>query len=410
MRWPLYIALRYLFAKKSYNVINIISLISAIGICVGSMALIIILSVYNGFDNIIKSVYESYEADFLISPTEGKRIKIDQLNIDELLHNCPSISSIAPIVEDNIFVKYGEIQSFATIKGIDSNYIKSSSLNNNIKEGELKLSFGEINYAFVGENLSRKLKLKTSFSTPLELFYPKNNSELSILFPLASLNYQKLYPSSIVKHQNDRLENLLYANIEIARALLEQRDNECSYLEIYIAKEIKINTREFKKIEQAIKNHFKESNLLVKNKQEQNALLYKMIKAEKLALYLILFFVILILSINIFCSLSMLIIEKQEDRKTLLSLGVEPAMLQKIFSLQGFLISAIGGFIGILLGTLISYLQLRFKLIYIPGNYLVSTYPIDIKVVDIILTYCIILFIGFIVSYIPAKKLLKSKS
>ncbi|MBR6541571.1 MAG: ABC transporter permease, partial [Bacteroidales bacterium] len=181
MKLPFHIALRYSFAKKSHNVINIISIISAVGIALGSMALIIILSVYNGFDNSIKEILESYKADYVIQPAKGKVIDLNQQWYNELL-KMECLDVVSPIVEEDIFISYNQIQTIAHAKGVEDD----------------SLYFGEIPHAAVGQNLAYKLGVRLSLNSPLELYYPDKNSQISLSNPTASLNYKRVFPASIV--------------------------------------------------------------------------------------------------------------------------------------------------------------------------------------------------------------------
>ena len=172
MGTPLHIALRYLFAKKSHNVINIISIISAAGIAIGSMALILILSVYNGFDNSIKQIYEGYKADFIITPTKGKTFEALPDKISHIL-DIEGISSAAPVLEETVFIRYGNRESIATIKGIEEVYLNHSHIAGNIVEGEAKTAMGEVRYALPSQQLARSLGLRVRFLTPLEIYFPQ---------------------------------------------------------------------------------------------------------------------------------------------------------------------------------------------------------------------------------------------
>ena len=179
MGTPLHIALRYLFAKKSHNVINIISIISAAGIAIGSMALILILSVYNGFDNSIKQIYESYKADFVITPATGKVLTFTEDNVTDIT-GIKGIIAYEPILEENVFLKYGNRDAIVTIKGIQESYLNRNHINSNIVEGEAKTSHGEIRHAIIGQQLARTLGLRVRFVTPIEVYFPNKKSAISI--------------------------------------------------------------------------------------------------------------------------------------------------------------------------------------------------------------------------------------
>ena len=402
MRTPLHIALRYLFAKKSHNVINIISIISAAGIAIGSMALILILSVYNGFDNSIRQIYESYKADFVITPTTGKLLTITPDNITQIT-DIKGIVSYEPVLEEHVFIKYGNREAIATIRGVEESYLNQNHISDNLVEGDAKIRHGEIRHAIVGQQLARTLGLRVRFITPLELYFPDKEAEISITNPMESLNSQTHYPSAIVKTDGEENQELLYAGIDAVRELTGSTPQEYTSIEIYTEG---VSSKQASSIQKKLQEVFPLCS--VKNKEEQNSTLYRMMKAEKFAVYLILFFVIAIISVNIFSSLSMLITDKKEDIETFLSLGAPQELVQRIFHLHGALISLLGCIIGIVVGTLLALVQQYTGIISIPGNYLISAYPVDIQVLDIIITFVGVSGTGFIISRLPLRKLFTS--
>lgn len=397
MRTEFHIALRYLFAKKRHNVINIISIISAAGIAIGSMALVLIISVYNGFDNSIREIYESYKADFTISPQTGKTMEVtpQTLNLISLVNG---VAYACPIISDNVFVKYGEKEAIATLIGIDSTYLTRNSLSEDIIEGKPVLHKGEINNTITGEDIARELGMRVRFVAPLELLYPKKGEEFSITNPYASINSCKLFPSAILRNSGSQIPNAIYTDAAIAKELIGSGENECSYIEVYMLPDN--NKEEIREALQKILPHN-----TIKDKQQQNATLYKMMKAEKFAVYLILFFVIGIISINIFSCLSMLVTDKKEDMATFLSMGATKEMISRIFHLHGTLISVAGCTIGTLLGIALAIIQKEFGIISLPGSYMISAYPVEIYFTDVMITYIGITLIGFAISYIPVKKI-----
>jgi ABC-type lipoprotein release transport system permease subunit len=402
MGTPLHIALRYLFAKKSHNVINIISIISAAGIAIGSMALILILSVYNGFDNSIREIYESYKADFVIAPTKGKLLTSTEDNVTDIT-GIKGIMAYEPILEENVFLKYGNRDAIVTIRGIQESYLNRNHIAGNIVEGEAKTSHGEIRHAIIGQQLARTLGLRVRFVTPIEVYFPNKKSTISITNPLESLNYTTLFPSAVVKADGEENQDLLYAGTEVVRELTNCSENEYTSVEVYTEG---VSSKQAAKIQEELQRLF--PNCSVKDKQQQNSTLYKMMKAEKFAVYLILFFVIAIISVNIFSSLSMLITDKKEDIETFLSLGAPQELVKKIFHLHGALISVTGCTIGIAAGTLLALVQQYTGIITIPGNYLISAYPVDIQVLDILITFVGVSGTGFLISRLPLRKLFTS--
>lgn len=402
MGTPLHIALRYLFAKKSHNVINIISIISAAGIAIGSMALILILSVYNGFDNSIKQIYESYKADFVITPTTGKLLTFTPDNITQIT-DIKGIAAYEPVLEEHVFLKYGDREAIASIRGVEESYLGRTHISNNLIEGEAKIRHGEVQHAIIGQQLANTLGLRVRFITPLELYFPDKEANISITNPMESLNYRTLYPSAIVKADGEEMQELLYAGIDAVRRLTGCNNDEYTSIEVYTGG---ISPKQASEIQEKLQKVFPQYN--VKNKEEQNATLYRMIKAEKFAVYLILFFVIAIISVNIFSSLSMLITDKREDIETFLSLGAPKEMVHKIFHLHGALISILGCAIGTATGIILALVQQYTGIISIPGNYLISAYPVDIQVLDIIITFVGVSGTGFIISRLPLRKVFTS--
>lgn len=402
MRTQLHIALRYLFAKKSHNVINIISIISAAGIAIGSMALILILSVYNGFDSSIKKIYEGYKADFIVSPIKGKTFTVTPDNLTAL-SGINGIADASPILEETVFIRYGSRESLATIRGIEEGYLKHNHIKENILEGEAKTVMGEVQYTLLGQQLARTLGLRVRFLTPLEMYFPKKSGNISITNPMESLNAAAFYPSAVLRMDTEDTGEILYADIDAIRKLTGTMENEYTVLEIYLNTEQSSDNAG--KIAESLQKIFPQCQ--IKDRQQQNATLYKMMKAEKFAVYLILFFVIAIISVNIFSSLSMLITDKSEDIQTYLSMGATKELVREIFHLHGFLISFAGALIGTAAGLALAIIQQQTGLVSIPGNYIITAYPVVIQPADIFITLAGVSAIGYIVSRLPIENFFK---
>lgn len=409
MNLPFFIAKRYLFAKKSHNVINIISLISAVGIGIGSMALIVILSVYNGFDTLVKSFYQEYQPHFIITPQQGKSFHINTDCFDAV-RAIGGIESLQPVVEEDVFVQYGDNQAIAQIKGVDSSYGRISGTDASVKEGEFKTFVGQTAHAIVGRELAATLRLRVRFLDPLELYFPSRNSAVSILNPSGSLNSESLFPSGIIALNQEFDSKGIFIPVSVARELLEYSDNEITSLEIYLNREGEANSGNIEKQLHKILNGKSSkqddettTSFTIKNKFQQNETLYKMMRAEKFAVFLILFFVIVIVSVNIFGSLSMLIIDKKKDLQTYLCMGASQSLIKKIFILQGWLIAVIGSAVGIIIGLIMCVIQQQTGFISLPGNYIVSAYPVEIHLIDVISTFAGVAAIGYVIAVLPIK-------
>ena len=404
MYLPFFIAKRYLFAKKSHNVINIISLISSIGIGIGSIALIIILSVYNGFDTLIKSQYQAYQPDFVITPSEGKSFSANSGQFEQIA-SLPGVMQLFPVVEETVFAIYDNRQSIATIRGVEEAYGQISGISENVVEGEFKLGFGDVGNAVIGSGLATELRLRVRFLSPIELYFPDRNSQISMINPAASLNDELLYPSGIISLNNDFDKSGIYIPISKARELLSYGEHEATSVEIYMDKSSGESLRGVYSEREKELEKILGASFVVKNRYEQNETLYKMMRSEKFAVYMILFFVILVVSINIFGSLSMLILEKKHDIQTYLSMGAGSGIINRIFVLQGWLISFFGAVVGVVIGLILCFIQQQYGIIPMPGNYIVDSYPVDIHFADVVITLSGVLLIGYLISILPVRLL-----
>jgi ABC-type lipoprotein release transport system permease subunit len=393
LRFSLFIAGRYLFAKKSHNVINVISAISAGGIAVGTAALIIILSVYNGFEDLLKSLYSTYESDLLIEPLEGKSFSPDTLYINSI-SQIEGVEAVCSVVEENIFVRYGSSESIATIKGVDSNFVSVTDINEYMREGEFSLFHGELPQAVLGRSMAFDLGLRVHFVDPLVLYFPSRNRPLSIVNPASSLNIAKVFPAGLFTIDQGFDSKYIFIPLSVARNLLEYKDQVTS-LEIYTSKSSNI---------QRIKSQVIDitgDKYSVKDRFEQNETMYRMMRSEKLSIYIILLFILVIISCNLFGSLSMLIMEKKEDTLTLLSMGAKERLIKKIFIAEGWMISLSGLFAGTIIALLVCFLQQQLGIVPMPGNFVVESYPVVVKFSDIALTVTFIALIGLFSAMLP---------
>ena len=424
MRFLFHIAWRYLFAKKSHNVINIISTISAIGIALGCMVLVVILSVYNGFDNLIKSLYNSYSPNYIIEAAKGKSFTADEALIGKIREQ-ESTLAIAPLVQDNIFCTYNGSQSVATLCGVDSLFLQRSRLADYIVDGSFSTGLGEINGAIVSSKLAIMLGIRCRFTTPLMLYYPKMRrnpaastttatpaatpaSITAAAYGAAAGNMQELlsilkaHPSGTIQLEKSFDNGLVYIGIGRARQLLQFKENEVSALYLYgpAGREEEAPSNSLtKRLREALGKEF-----VVKDRYMQNSTMYKMMRSEKIAVYLILLFVIIIVSFNIFGSISLLIIDKRGDIEILRSMGARESLIKRVFMLQGFLISALGTLIGTALGVGLSLLQYHFEIIKLPGNFIIDHYPVEIVPQDLLYIVAGVLAAGYLISRLPLRK------
>lgn len=398
MRLALFIAKRYLFAKKSHNVINIISAISAIGMAIGTAALIIILSVYNGFDSLIRSMMSNVEPELLISPSQGK-VFVAEGEAYDWLYSHPSVESMCTILEENVFITYEDKQEVARVRGVDSIYEEESPLASKIVDGHFALHRGDVPMAIIGSGLAYKMDIRPHFVAPLDIYFPSRTSKFSPLNPSAAIESIRVFPSGIFSVNTEIDKSLILIPIEKMRELLDY-ENEISAVEIRLV--ASHSEKELKQIKKELQLKLGEG-FLVKDRYEQNESLYKMMKYEKVSIYLILILIIIVIAFNIFGSLSMLLIEKEDDIKTLKALGAEQGLIKKIFVYEGWLISLLGLVMGLILGIGFVLLQQQFGLIKMPEGFLLQAYPVILSFSDIILTSLGVAVIGYIIALIPVK-------
>ena len=400
--------------------INIISTISAIGIALGCMVLVVILSVYNGFDNLIKSLYNSYSPNYIIEAAKGKSFTADEALIGKIREQ-ESTLAIAPLVQDNIFCTYNGSQSVATLCGVDSLFLQRSRLADYIVDGSFSTGLGEINGAIVSSKLAITLGIRCRFTTPLMLYYPKMRrdpaasttastaaSTAAAAYGATAGNMQELlsilkaHPSGTIQLEKSFDNGLVYIGIGRARQLLQFKENEVSALYLYgpAGREEEAPSNSLtKRLREALGKEF-----VVKDRYMQNSTMYKMMRSEKIAVYLILLFVIIIVSFNIFGSISLLIIDKRGDIEILRSMGAREPLIKRVFMLQGFLISALGTLIGTALGVGLSLLQYHFEIIKLPGNFIIDHYPVEIVPQDLLYIVAGVLAAGYLISRLPLRK------
>ncbi len=400
MRLAPFIAGRYLFAKKSHNVINIISAISAIGMAIGTAALIIILSVYNGFDSLIRSMMSTVEPDLLITPSTGK-VFIPEGETYDWIYDQPSVKSMCCVLQEQVFINYDGKQGLAKAKGVDWVYEDESSLKDYITDGEFKLHKGDIPLAVVGAGLAYEMQMNPRFLAPIEIYFPSRTRKISLANPASAIESIRVWPSGLFSVNTDVDKELMILPIAKMQELLEY-ENEVSGVEIRLTDDS--DTKELKRLQKEISSKLG-PDFKVKDRFQQNESLYKMMKYEKAAIYMILIFVIIIIAFNIFGSLTMLIIEKRFDIETLKSLGATEKLIKRIFVLEGWMISLAGLAGGLFLGVLFSLLQQWFGFIKMPGHFVVQAYPIILSWTDVMLTAIGVTVIGYLIALIPAHTL-----
>ncbi len=369
---------------------------------IGTAALIIILSVYNGFDSLIRSMMSSVEPELLISPAKGK-VFVAEGETYDWLYSQELVKSMCTTLEENVFITYEGKQEVARVRGVDSIYEEESPLASNIIEGKFTLHRGDISMAVIGSGLAYKMGIRPHFVAPIDIFFPSRTAKYSPLNPISSIESIRVFPSGIFSVNNEVDKSLIIVPIEKMRELLEY-ENEVSAVEIRLTDNH--TEKEVVGIKKELQTRLGE-NFLVKDRFEQNESLYKMMKYEKVSIYLILIMVIIVIAFNIFGSLSMLLIEKRDDIQTLKALGAQQDLIKQIFIFEGWLISLLGLLVGLILGVLFVLLQQQFGFIKMPGGFVLQAYPVILSLSDIILTALGVALIGYIIALIPVRSVLQ---
>ncbi len=396
MNLPLFIAKRYLVSKKKQNIINIISAISVGGIIVGTMALVIVLSVFNGFSILIDTFFSSFDPDLKITAAEGKMFDPKEHEFEKI-KNLPGVAHYAEIIEEVALLKYGTQIYPAIVKGVPENYTKYTSIDSLIIDGKFMLEKEGINFAVVGQGVAYNLGIRPEFTDHIMVYVPKKGKQVSIN-PARAINHNYIFPSGVFAVLEEIDSKYIIVSHQFASELFES-GAQVSTVEIGLNSET--NTKKIQKeIEKILGSSFH-----VKNKYQQHDLIYKTMQSEKWAAYLILVFILVVASFNILGSLSMLIIDKKDDILIFRSMGASNKTIGQIFLFEGWLISIVGAVIGTLLGLLLCWLQITFEIIPLPnnGSFLITAYPVQIVFTDIIFIFTVVLLIGFFASWYPIK-------
>ncbi len=399
MNLALYIAKRYLFSKKRHNAINIVSLISMCGVVVGSIALVCVLSVFNGFQSVIEDLFSNFDPQLKILATTGKVFYPDSisqaLNHEDIDHTCY-------VVQDNALLKFGEKQLPVTIKGVPSDYTKVSGIDSILIEGEFSTKEGSFNMAVGGVVLANALGSGLRFVQPIWLYAPKRLGNVNPMMVDKAFNREHAFLTGIYMVQQEKYDNnFLIVPLELARNLYD-------YTTEVTAVELKLTENADENEVKAYISDKLGPKFKVLDRYEQQEEFFNMLQIEKWVTYLILSFILLIAIFNIVGSLSMLIIEKKEDIKILSGLGAEDSLIKNIFLFEGWLISVLGAFIGIIIGVALCYIQMEFgiiKLASTAGTYLVDAYPVNLVFSDVIVIFLTVISMGFAASYIATRRL-----
>ena len=401
MLFPFFVARRYLFSKKSTNVINIISGISMLGVAVASMAMVVTLSVFNGFSDLVASLFTNFDPQIEITPREGKTAPAD----DPVLQSIKELAEVevaTECVEDQAMAVYQDRQAMVTVKGVDDNFEQLTHISDILLgEGRFELHAADMSYGIPGIRLAEALGLGYRYDQPLNIYAPRREGQLDMNAPDEGFVVDSLYsPGVIFSVQQGKYDKgYVLTSIGFARRIFDQQ-GMISSLEL----RLKAGS-DFEAVKSRI-SQLAGAKYHVRDRYEQQDDTFRIMKIEKLIAYIFLVFILIVACFNIIGSLSMLIIDKRDDVATLRALGANDRQVSQVFLLEGWLISAIGAVVGILIGLLLCWIQQQFGVIALgrsEGSFIIDAYPVSVHPWDVVLVFVTVLVVSFLSAWYPVR-------
>lgn len=396
MNLPVFIARRYLISRKSRNVINLISGISIAGISIGTMALIIVLSVFNGLESLIKSMFNSFDPHLRITLVEGKTFEPDQRELKSIAE-VPEIKVITEILEENALIKYRERQAIIIMKGVDDNFSELTGINGLMVDGSFTLYDQDIPTGVIGYDLAARLSVGLTFFDPMYVYVPRRGPTM-MANPASAFSRDYVFPRGIFSVQQEYDSQYLIVPIAFARKLLKA-DNKVTSIDLALHDE---TTQDMVKEKlQGIMG----SRYRIQTQHEQHEAFYKVMASEKWVIFMILGFILIIASFNTVSSLTLLVLEKKKDMHLLQAMGALPSVIRKIFLTEGMLITLSGVASGLILGAIVCWSQMHFGIIRFPssGSFITEIYPVKMIAFDFLLVTAMVAVIGWAASVIPVR-------
>lgn len=398
-------AWRYFKAKKTTNAINVISWISIVAIVIGTASLILVLSVFNGFEGLVKSLYSSFYPDIRISPESGKQIVLTQEQLQKI-KAVKGVYAVSMVVEERALlqnkaseVDSADYQSIIYLKGVDSNYQKVTGVADNVVEGEFNTGTGDAPLLILGAGIQNAVGVRADRNVkPLAVYMPRKG-EVDLMDPLRSLSAESVNTSGVFIIQQDFDNKYAITNLDFVKRMLLMEENSYSAAEIAIVQGGDVDdTRD--EIKQILGDDY-----LVQNRFEQNASLFSVMQIEKWIIYAILSLILVVAAFNMVGALTMLVLEKKQDISVLHALGAKRKFIQNIFLSEGLLLALIGGGSGMFIAFIIGVLQVNYKLIPLQGDtFMIDYFPVKMVITDFLLVGITVLIIALIASWIPARK------
>lgn len=404
MNVPFYIAKRYLFSKKSHNAINVISTVSVCGVAVATMALVCALSVLNGFVSLVSSMLSNFDPELKIVPAHGKVFDPSEPAIQQV-KVLPEVALWCEVLQDNAQVRYRDRQLTAVVKGVDESFGQLTRIDSILidsRDGKFVLADEVVNYATLGVGTAFALGVRPNYADPLEIYAPKRDEKVNMANPVASLNLEYAFVGGVyATNQQMYDENFLLIPLSMARSLFRY-EKEVSAVELALRPGTNLNS-----VKSQIKSLLGE-NFWVKDRYEQQEASFKMMQGEKWMIFLILCFILVLALFNVIGSLSMLMIEKKEDVRTLRNLGADDRLIRRIFLFEGWMISSLGALVGIGIGLALCLVQQEFGILKLgeaAGSFVIDAYPVRVEAGDIVLVFLTVLIIGFLAAWYPVRYL-----
>jgi lipoprotein-releasing system permease protein len=411
LNFPFYIARRYLFSKKSTHAINVISAISVVGVAVATMALVVTLSVFNGFHDMVASFFTQMDPQLKVTPVKGKTASADDPILTKI-RQLPQVEVATECLEDQALAVYGDRQLMVKVKGVEDNFDSLTHIREILEgDGTYELHAADMNYGIPGLGVAYLLGMGYTYDNPLKIYAPKREGQLDLANPMEGFVEDELYSPGVLfaMKQSKYDKNYILTSIAFTRKLFAQ-DGMLSSLELRLKP-----GSDFDEVKSEMKK-LAGDKYYVRDRYEQQEDTFRIMKIEKLIAYIFLTFILMIACFNIIGSLSMLIIDKRDDVVTLRNLGASDRQITRIFLFEGRMISVIGAVIGIAIGLLLCWLQQQYGFVRLgssEGSFVVDAYPVSVHPTDIILIFVTVVAVGFLSVWYPvryfAKRLLSPK-
>lgn len=401
MNFPFYIARRYLFSKKSTHAINVISGISVVGVAVATMALVVTLSVFNGFHDLVASFFTQMDPQLKITPVKGKTALADDPILTKIRH-LPEVEVATECLEEQALAVYGDRQQMVIVKGVEDNFNQLTHIQEILEgDGDFELHAADLSYGIPGLGVAYQLGLGYTYEHPLRIYAPRREGQLNMANPTEGFVVDDLYSPGVVfcMKQGKYDKNYILTSIAFTRHLFDL-DGRLSSLELRLKP-----GSDFERVKSQMEE-IATGKFYVQDRYEQQDDTFRIMKVEKLIAYVFLTFILMIACFNIIGSLSMLIIDKKEDVVTLRNLGATDHQITRIFLFEGRMISAIGAILGVLIGLLLCWLQQQYGIVRLgssEGSFVVDAYPVSVHPWDIVLIIITVMAVGFLSVWYPVR-------